>query len=257
MINVEFCRSTTRVRSEIFEILKFVKIFCLQPERSCNVKRNKVYFPPQDWIYFVSFLFFISVLIPLTDTNKNTRRKGSCRWFAECLDDADLVGDVKSVVIASQTHISLLLAVGSDETVHLRHFDVVELANGGANVILVGAEMNLEHQSVVVLDLLHGGLSRQRILDDVECIHAVAGWNGLSRILGIARQSECSRAAEANCGADLAETSSEWSLNSLRIRRIISHGFSFISLVADEILSVKLTSMIRFSFHGLIKEIPN
>lgn len=71
--------------------------------------------------------------------------KDSIDCNQECLDDADLVGDVKGIVIASQTNIRLLLAVGSDEAVHLGDLDVVELSDCCADVVLVSSEMNLEN----------------------------------------------------------------------------------------------------------------
>ncbi len=39
--------------------------------------------------------------------------------------------------------------------------------------MLVGLEVAHEDQGVVVLDLLHGGLGRQGVLDDVVSVHPV------------------------------------------------------------------------------------
>lgn len=90
-------------------------------------------------IYFPLLLFFLQIKKKFHPAERILLAVG------ECLDDADLVCDVKSIVIASKTHVRLLLAVGSDETIHLGHLDVVELADCGADVVLVGAEMNLEY----------------------------------------------------------------------------------------------------------------
>lgn len=40
-------------------------------------------------------------------------------------------------------------------------------------MVLVGTSVNDEDQSIVVFDLLHRSFGSQRVLDDVESIHAV------------------------------------------------------------------------------------
>ena len=50
--------------------------------------------------------------------------------------------------------------------------------------MLVSLQVADEHEGVVVLDLLHGGLGGQRMLDHVVSVHLVPGWSGLPWILG-------------------------------------------------------------------------
>jgi hypothetical protein len=165
------------------------------------------------WV-FVVYYFILAII---TDTNKNFLQMKPLNILARSvrLDDSDLVGDVKSVVVTSQSDVSLLLAVWSDEAVYLCDFDIVELANSSTNVIFVSSNMNLEYQSVVVLDFLHRSFSGQRIFDDVERIHAISGWDCFSRVFGIAGQSQGSWSSETNGGTNFTQTSSEWSLDSL------------------------------------------
>ena len=59
-----------------------------------------------------------------------------------------------------------------DEGVDLGHVDVVQLLNGRLDLVLVGLDVDEEDQRVVVFDLLHRGLGRQGMLDDVVGIHS-------------------------------------------------------------------------------------
>ena len=63
--------------------------------------------------------------------------------------DADLVGHVEGVVVLGQAHVSLLLAVGADEGVHLLHGDAPALGHGLLDLGLVGAHVAEEDEGVV------------------------------------------------------------------------------------------------------------
>jgi hypothetical protein len=54
-----------------------------------------------------------------------------------------------------------------DEGVDLNGIDIIKLLQGILNLSLVGQSVNNEHQSVVLLDLLHGALSVERVDDDL------------------------------------------------------------------------------------------
>ena len=64
-----------------------------------------------------------------------------------------------------------LLFLSPDEGIDLGDVDVVQLLDGGLDLVLVGLDVADEDQGVVVLDLLHGGLGRQGVLDDVVSVH--------------------------------------------------------------------------------------
>lgn len=53
-----------------------------------------------------------------------------------------------------------------DQGVDLGGLDTVELADSLGDLGLVGAEVDDEDDGVVLLDLLHGSLSREGVLDD-------------------------------------------------------------------------------------------
>ncbi len=60
------------------------------------------------------------------------------------------------------------MAIRSDEGVDFLHLDTVQIFSGGLDLGLVGGEVDNENKGVVVLDLLHGGLSGKRELDNIE-----------------------------------------------------------------------------------------
>ena len=68
-----------------------------------------------------------------------------------CLEDANLVGNVHSLVLSGKTHERLLEAESRDDGVHVLALHVVELVDGVANLSLVGAEVNEESEDVLRL----------------------------------------------------------------------------------------------------------
>ena len=60
-----------------------------------------------------------------------------------------------------------------------------------------------EDEGVVVLNLLHGGLSGEGMLDDVVGIHAVPARGGLARVLWGPNRPEGLRSVELDAGAHL------------------------------------------------------
>ena len=58
---------------------------------------------------------------------------------------------------------------------HLRDVDIVQLLDSGLDLVLVGLDVADEDEGVVVLDLLHGGLGGQGVLDDVVGILRLKG----------------------------------------------------------------------------------
>jgi len=82
-------------------------------------------------------------------------------------------------------------------------------------VVLVGAQVCEEDQGVVVLDLLHGRLGGQRVLDDVVGVHAVPGGHRLPGVLGTPGQLQGGGPTEVHVGADLAGAGAEGALDDL------------------------------------------
>lgn len=114
-----------------------------------------------------------------------------------------LVGNVKGIRVGGEADVGLLKSVGPDEGVHLGHLDVVQLLHGVANVMLVGAEVSNENEGVVVLNLLHGSLSGQGVLDDGELVKLGPVGHGLPGVLGLTGEFEGLGAVEGDGGADL------------------------------------------------------
>lgn len=120
------------------------------------------------------------------------------------LDKGQLGGsDVKSVDIRGQTGVSLLGAIRTDEGVDLDGVNVVELLEGSLDLGLVGLDVDDEDKSVVLLDLLHGALSVERVDDDLVLIEAGLVVDRLALVLGVARQRQGLGAVEGRGGPDL------------------------------------------------------
>ena len=88
---------------------------------------------------------------------------------------------------------------------HLGDVDVIQLLDSRLDLVLVGLDVADEDQGVVVLDLLHGRLSGQGVLDDVVSIHAVPAGSRLARVLGGSGRPEGLRPVELDTGPDLRE----------------------------------------------------
>ncbi len=58
-----------------------------------------------------------------------------------------------------------------DESVDLADLDVVKFLHSTLDLVLVGLDVRDEDEGVVVFDLLHRGLGRQRVLYDVVSVH--------------------------------------------------------------------------------------
>merc|ERR1719219_1171681 len=88
------------------------------------------------------------------------------------LYDSDFVGNIESIIVGSQSDISFLVSLGSDQGVDLGHVDVVEFLHGQLDLRFRGSHIGDKDESVVVLNLLHGTLSGERVMDDRELVHA-------------------------------------------------------------------------------------
>lgn len=115
---------------------------------------------------------------------------------------ADSVGHVQSVVVSSQLDVSLLGAVGSHKSVDLLDINLVQLLDGLLDVLLVGLEGDLQHQSVTVLNLLDGGLRGNRRLDHLVSIE-LGGLNDSSGVLGRLGQFESHGSVETGGSSGL------------------------------------------------------
>ena len=90
-----------------------------------------------------------------------------------------------------------------DQCVNLADLDVIQLLDSRLDLVLVGLDVADEDQGVVVLNLLHGRLGGQGVLDDVVSIHAVPAGSRLARVLGGPRRTEGLGAVELHAGPHL------------------------------------------------------
>lgn len=86
------------------------------------------------------------------------------------LHDANLVGDLESLLLLGDLHVGLLGAVRSDQSVDLDWLEVVQLLAGLLYLGLGGVRIDHENEGVVVLDGPDGALARDWELDDGELV---------------------------------------------------------------------------------------
>jgi hypothetical protein len=120
------------------------------------------------------------------------------------LNEVKLGGsDVESIDIRSQAGKRLLGTVRADQGVDLDGVDVVEGLESLLDLGLVGLDIDDKDEGVLLLDLLQGALSVERVNDDLVLIEAGRVGNRLARVLGGARQDEGLGPVEGRGEADL------------------------------------------------------
>lgn len=107
-------------------------------------------------------------------------------------------------MVRRQAHVRLLLPVWADECVNFCGLDVPKFLHSICDLPLVCTDVNEENESVVFLDLLHGGLCVEGGGDDAELIHAGGMGDGTTLVLGVAFEAESAGAMEGDRCACLA-----------------------------------------------------
>jgi hypothetical protein len=91
-----------------------------------------------------------------------------------------------------------------DQSVDLDGVNVVQLLNSGLDLALVGLDVDNEDQGVVLLDLLHGALSVERVQNDLLGVELGLTGDGDTGVLGRPRELQGLGAVEGGRGANLA-----------------------------------------------------
>ena len=92
-----------------------------------------------------------------------------------------------------------------DKGVDLDGVNIVELLQSLLDLTLVGTDIDDEDESVVLLNLLHGALSVERVDDDLVLIEAWLMGNRLAWVFGSPRELEGLRLVEGGRETDLAD----------------------------------------------------
>ena len=92
-----------------------------------------------------------------------------------------------------------------DQGVDLGGLDVVELLDGVLDVPLVGLQVDDENKGVVVLNLLHGTLSVERVVDGSELVESGQVGDRLSGVFRSSGKSEGLGSVEGDGCSDLSE----------------------------------------------------
>ena len=90
-----------------------------------------------------------------------------------------------------------------DEGVDLDGVNVIQLLEGKLDLGLVGLDVDDEDQGVLLLNLLQGALSVERVDDDLVLIEAGGVGDRLARVLGGARELQGLGKVERGRGSDL------------------------------------------------------
>lgn len=90
-----------------------------------------------------------------------------------------------------------------DEGVDLDGVDIVELLEGKLDLSLVGLDVDDEDEGVVLLHLLHGALSVERVDDNLVLIQTGLVRDRLSGVLGGSGEDQGLGAVEGGAGSDL------------------------------------------------------
>ena len=106
-------------------------------------------------------------------------------------------------MVSSQSDVSLLGTVGSDQSVDVFNVDFVQFLNGLLDLVLVGLDVHLEDEDVTVFDLLHSGFRGNGGDDDLVVVHAVVVGDSLSGVLPVTSQLEGVGSVEGGQGSDL------------------------------------------------------
>ena len=106
-------------------------------------------------------------------------------------------------MLSGDHDVCLLEAIGSDEGVHSRDLDVVELLAGFLDHWFVSFHVHDEHQCVVVFNGLDGALSAQWVLDDGILVPGLLSLDASSGVLGGTGKSEGLGSSEGGVGPHL------------------------------------------------------
>ena len=101
-------------------------------------------------------------------------------------------------------HITITHHLIPDQSVDLGNVYIIELLHCLLDLWLVSPEVHYEHQRVVILDLLHGRLCGQWMLDDGIVVQPGPARDALARILGPPWALESLGSVEMDGGAHLS-----------------------------------------------------
>ena len=87
------------------------------------------------------------------------------------LYDSDFVGNIESIIVCGQSHISLLRSSRSDQCIDFSHLDVVQFLDCQFDLRFACTNVSDKHQCVVVFDFLHCTFSGERMFNDGELVH--------------------------------------------------------------------------------------
>lgn len=108
-------------------------------------------------------------------------------------------------MVSSQSDVSLLGTVWSDQSVNVLNVNLVQLLDGLLDLMLVGLHTDLENQGVTILNLLDSGLSGDRGDDDLVGVQSWGVRNSQGRFR-VSAQLQGSWQLEGGVGSDLRQS---------------------------------------------------
>ena len=98
--------------------------------------------------------------------------------------NANLVGNIQSVLVTAEGNVGLLLSSWSVKSVDFLNLDFVELLASLSDHFLVALLVNDENESVVILNGLDGGFTGKWVLNNSESVEGVVCSDGSEKNLG-------------------------------------------------------------------------
>ena len=111
-----------------------------------------------------------------------------CKWGMLRLNDTDSIGNIQGIVVFAESHVALLQASRSDQSVDLFTFNVVKLFYCRLDLSLVCLDIHNEDKSVAILNQLHGRLGGQGVLDNGMIVDGILFGCALVLVLGLSRE---------------------------------------------------------------------
>merc|ERR1712002_235218 len=119
------------------------------------------------------------------------------------LYDSNFVGDIQSIIICSKSHVSFLLAIRTNQSVHLSNLNVIQFLNSKFDLWFTSSNINNENQCVVVLNLFHSRFCCQWVFNNCKLIQTSRCWSRLSWEHRSAWKFQCLWSSEVHRCSDL------------------------------------------------------
>ena len=142
----------------LLTILLSSQIYAQEPpkEFSVEVPQNQSTAPSSSRVYIhIDSPNFKKALIAIDITEGDVAAKEFHETLTSNLDYTNSVGNIQGIIILAQSDVALLQSSGSDQSIDLFTFNVIQIPNGGLDLTLIGLNIHNKYQSVGVFNEFH------------------------------------------------------------------------------------------------------